>query len=214
MQFELYNGDRCKNQAKTGAEITNRPARSMSHRRDFIRIFGKGQPISIYISITWEAAVVLRDCGCFPGESKPLTSPPPCAIIPTVLGGRVVLRSDSRIRGRLKCLFLIRCFFTAKPRKATAGCVVASSISFVLPFGGQKLSRFAAPPFPTKPADAGLWRGPLRSFVPEMRQFPLKYTKYSCGKLAFSDKKSLAESTCRFVWYCPTLHSHKFVSKR
>ena len=38
--------------------------------------------------------------------------------------------------------------------------------------------------------------GYSRSFVPEMRHFPLKYTKYSCGKMSFSDAKSLAESSC------------------
>ena len=28
-----------------------------------------------------------------------------------------------------------------------------------------------------------------RSFTPEMRRFPLKYTKYSCGKTSFSERK-------------------------
>ena len=31
------------------------------------------------------------------------------------------------------------------------------------PAGAEKLSRSVAPPFPTKPAGAGLWRGPLKA---------------------------------------------------
>ena len=58
---------------------------------------------------------------------------------------------------------------------------------------GQKLSRFAAPPIPTKPTYAGLWRGPQKSFPPEMRPIFLTYTKYACEKLPFSGAKSLAE---------------------
>ena len=42
----------------------------------------------------------------------------------------------------------------------------------------------------------------LYTSVPEMRQFSLKYTKYSCEKLSFSDAKSLAEHACRIVRYC------------
>ena len=41
------------------------------------------------------------------------------------------------------------------------------------------------------------------SFPPEMRYFPLQYTKYSCGKISFSDAKSHAEFSCRFPWSCP-----------
>ena len=37
--------------------------------------------------------------------------------------------------------------------------------------------------------------GYSRSFSPEIRYFFLKYTKYSCEKLPFSDVKSLAESS-------------------
>ena len=41
-----------------------------------------------------------------------------------------------------------------------------------------------------------------RSFPPEMRHFPLKYTKYSYGKMSFSDAKSLAECSRRSMRYC------------
>ena len=44
--------------------------------------------------------------------------------------------------------------------------------------------------------------GYSRSFPPEMRYFFLTYTKYACEKLPFSVEKSLAESSCRIVWYC------------
>ena len=33
----------------------------------------------------------------------------------------------------------------------------------------------------------------------------LKYTKYSCGFTPFSDEKSLARLSCRFVRYCPII---------
>jgi hypothetical protein len=45
--------------------------------------------------------------------------------------------------------------------------------------------------------------GYSQSFVPEMRYFFSKYTKYSIEKLPFSAAKSLAESPCRFAWNCP-----------
>ena len=35
----------------------------------------------------------------------------------------------------------------------------------------------------------------------------LKYTKYSCGFPPFSDEKSLARLSCRFVRYCPKYRS-------
>ena len=87
----------------------------------------------------------------------------------------------------------------------SADCVVASFVSFVLPFGGQKLSRSAAPPYPTKPADAGLWRGPQDLFRQKYVCKTLKYTKYSCGFTPFSDAKSLVRLSWRFVRYCPRI---------
>ncbi len=66
---------------------------------------------------------------------------------------------------------------------ASSDCVGTSFVSFILPFRGQKFSRFAVPPFPTKPHSAavssfaalrmrhtpcgyfvGLWWGPLGLF--------------------------------------------------
>ena len=73
------------------------------------------------------------------------------------------------------------------------------------PLGGKSSSRSAAPPYPTKPADAGLWRGPQDLFRQKYVCKTLKYTKYSCGFTPFSDAKSLVRLSWRFVRYCPRI---------
>ena len=47
-----------------------------------------------------------------------------------------------------------------------------------------------------------------RSFVPQMRYFFSKYTKYSIEKISFWDAKLLAECSCRMLSCCLLLYGN------
>ena len=73
----------------------------------------------------------------------------------------------------------------------------------------RRKSPWGTPPYPTKPADAGLWRGPQDLFHQKCVCKTLKYTKYSCGFTPFSDEKSLVRLSCRFMRYCLSFSSSR-----
>ena len=91
--------------------------------------------------------------------------------------------------------FLQKLFHLRQHRtNASSDCVGTSFVSFILPFRGQKFSRFAVPPFPTKPTLLGFGGDPWDSFSPEICRKTLKYTEYSCGFTPFLPKNLASDS--------------------
>ena len=69
--------------------------------------------------------------------------------------------------------------------------------AYIIPYvcNNASKNRPISPKFCLRQHHTNVSSGFSRSFPPEMRYFFLKYTKYSCEKLPFSDEKSQAKSS-------------------